>query len=83
VVKIRLKRMGAKHTPYYRIVVIPSEKRRDGSEIERLGWYDPVKKGNEQYKINLERAEYWMSKGAQPTAVVRSFIRKEKAKKIA
>lgn len=80
VVKIRLKRLGAKHTPYYRIVVMPSERRRDGREIEKLGWYDPVSKGKDQYKINMERAEYWISKGAQPTDVVRSFIKKERAK---
>ncbi|MDO9514024.1 MAG: 30S ribosomal protein S16 [Elusimicrobiota bacterium] len=79
-VKIRLKRLGAKHSPYYRIVVMPSERRRDGREIEQLGWYDPVKKGKDQYKLDLERAEYWLSKGAQPTEVVRGFIKKERVK---
>lgn len=79
-VKIRLKRLGAKHNPYYRIVVMPSERRRDGRETEKLGWYDPAGKGKEQYKIDMERAEYWLSKGAQPTEVVRGFIKKERAK---
>ena len=78
-VKIRLKRTGAKHQPHYRIVVMPSERRRDGREIEDIGWYSPsLKSGN--FRINLERADYWISKGAQPTDVVRSFIKKEKSK---
>ena len=79
-VKIRLKRTGAKHNPYYRIVVMPSERRRDGREIEHLGWYAPTQKEKGQnFKIDMERADYWVSKGAQPTDVVRSFIKKSRA----
>jgi len=78
-VRIRLKRTGAKHQPYYRIVVMPLARRRDGREIELLGWYAPNTKGKgKNYEINLERANYWISKGAQPTEVVRSFIKKSK-----
>ncbi len=78
-VRIRLKRMGTKHQPYYRIVVMPQPRRRDGREIEQLGWYAPdtASKGK-NYEIDMERADYWISKGAQPTEVVRSFLKKSK-----
>jgi len=78
-VRIRLKRTGAKHQPYYRIVVMPQPRRRDGREIEQLGWYAPdTDSKGKNYEINLERANYWISKGAQPTEVVRSFLKKSK-----
>ena len=74
-VKIRMKRIGAKNTPAFRIVVADGRSPRDGKCIEELGTYLPSKKGD-NYTLNLERAAYWLSKGAQPSDTVASFIRK-------
>lgn len=72
---IRLKRIGARNTPAYRIVVADSRSPRDGKALEELGSYDPKKKGD-NFTLNLERANYWLSVGAQPSDTVASFIRK-------
>ncbi len=74
-VKIRLKRVGAKNAPAYRIVVADSRSPRDGRFIEELGSYDPKKSGV-NYILDLERAKYWVGVGAQPSETVASFIRK-------
>jgi len=74
-VKIRLKRIGAKNSPVYRVVVADSRSPRDGGFIEELGTYWPLKK-DKNVAVNLERATYWISKGAQPTDTVASFLRK-------
>ena len=74
-VKIRMKRIGAKNTPVFRIVVADSRSPRDGKFIEEIGTYHPLKNGN-NYTLNLERAQYWISKGAQPSDTVASFIKK-------
>ena len=74
-VKIRMKRIGTKNTPVYRIVVADSRSPRDGKFIEEIGTYQPLKK-DENFKIDLERAKYWVSKGAQPSDTVASFIKK-------
>lgn len=74
-VKIRMKRVGAKNAPVYRIVVADSRSPRDGKFIEELGTYHPLKKGN-NYTLDLERAKYWVGKGAQPSETVASFIKK-------
>ncbi len=76
-VKIRMKRIGAKNTPVYRIVVADGRSPRDGKSIEEIGTYQPLKKGD-NYTLNLDRANYWVSKGAQPSDTVASFIRKSK-----
>jgi len=76
-VAIRLARGGSKKRPYYRIVVADSRSPRDGKCIEELGTYLPKKKGD-KYTLDLERAAYWISKGAQPSETVASFIRKSK-----
>jgi small subunit ribosomal protein S16 len=73
-VKIRLKRTGTTNTPAYRIVVADSRSPRDGRFIEEIGSYAPLQKGVD-FNIKLDRAEYWLSKGAQPTETVASFIR--------
>ena len=65
-VKIRLRRMGAKKAPYYRIVVADSRSPRDGRFIEEIGTYDPLSE-SEKLKVDLERAKYWIANGAQPT----------------
>ena len=77
-VKIRLRRMGAKKAPFYRIVVADSRFPRDGRCIEELGTYDPSADG-EKIKVNAERAKYWMANGAQPTDTVRGLLKKLEA----
>jgi small subunit ribosomal protein S16 len=70
-----MKRIGAKNSPVFRIVVADSRSPRDGKFIEELGTYQPLKKGD-NVVFDLERAKYWISKGAQPSDTVASFIRK-------
>ena len=74
-VKIRLKRVGAKNKPAFRVVVADSRSPRDGKFIEELGTYLPLKKGD-NFTLDLERARYWLSKGAQPSETVASFIKR-------
>ena len=74
-VKIRMKRIGAKNKPVFRIVVADSRSPRDGKFIEELGTYTPLKKGD-NVSLDLDRAKYWLSKGAQPSETVASFIKK-------
>ena len=75
--KIRLQRGGSTHHPHYRIVVADSRAPRDGKFVEKIGTYDPKNKNPEkQVNVQLERAEYWLSVGAQPSDTVRSMIRK-------
>ncbi len=74
-VKIRLKRVGTKNAPVYRIVVTDSRSKRDGRFIEEIGTYNPIQTGT-NFNLKLDRAEYWMSKGAQPSETVASFVRK-------
>ena len=77
-VKIRLRRMGAKKAPYYRIVVADSRSPRDGRFIEELGTDDPMAEGD-KIKVNMERAKYWIANGAQPTDTVRGLLKKIEA----
>src|SRR5690606_28892629 len=75
-VSIRLSRAGAKKTPFYHLVVSDSRNRRDGRYIERLGFYNPVARGQEQHlKIDLERVDHWLSVGARPTERVAALIK--------
>jgi small subunit ribosomal protein S16 len=74
-VKIRMKRVGAKNSPYFRIVVADSRSPRDGKFIEEIGSYQPLKQGD-NFVLKLDRAQYWVSKGAQPSDTVASFIKK-------
>ena len=76
-VSIRLRREGAKNRPYYRIVVAESRSPRDGKFIEIIGTYDPKQTGQNS-SFNVDRAEYWISKGARPSDTVRSLIKKQK-----
>ena len=76
-VSIRLRREGAKNRPYYKVVVTDSHSPRDGKFIEVIGTYDPKKTGQNS-SLKVERAEYWISKGAQPSDTVRSLIKKNK-----
>ena len=74
-VKIRLRRMGAKKAPYYRVVVADSRFPRDGRSIEELGTYDPSAEG-QKLNLDMDRVKYWISNGAQPTDTVRGLIKK-------
>ena len=74
-VKIRMKRVGAKNAPFFRIVVADGRSPRDGRFIEEIGSYQPLKK-SDNFKLDLDRAKYWLSKGAQPSETVASFIKK-------
>jgi small subunit ribosomal protein S16 len=76
-VSIRLRREGAKNRPYYRVVVADSRSPRDGKFIEIIGTYDPRQTGQNS-SFDVERAEYWISRGAQPSDTVRSLIKKQK-----
>ena len=75
-VKLRLKRMGAKAKPFYRIVAADSRSPRDGRFLEVVGTYDPVKDAS-KVTVNEEKALYWLSKGAQPTETVRNILSKQ------
>lgn len=74
-VRIRMKRVGAKNAPYYRIVVSDSRSPRDGKFIEEIGTYQPLKKGD-NFQLNTERAAYWVKNGAQPSDTVASMLKK-------
>ena len=73
-VKIRLRRMGAKKAPFYRIVVADSRYPRDGRFIEEIGYYDPTKEPS-VIKIDDEKAKAWIAKGAQPTDIVKTILK--------
>ena len=77
-VNIRLRRVGAKKAPFYRVVVADSHFARDGRFIEEIGTYDPLTEPA-TIKIDMERAKYWISNGAQPTDTVRGLLKKAEA----
>lgn len=74
-VKIRLKRIGAKKAPFYRVVVADSRYPRDGRFIEEIGYYNPCTEPAE-IKINADSAKNWIAKGAQPTETVKALLKK-------
>jgi small subunit ribosomal protein S16 len=75
--KIRLSRIGTKHKPIYHVVVAEERSRRDGAAVEILGTYTPEAKGNPM-KLDLARADFWLSKGARPTDTMHALIKKER-----
>ena len=78
-VRIRMKRLGRKHRPFFRICVMPQFKHREAPPIEEVGTYDPmVADKAARVKMNLERIEYWISVGAQPSEAVAALIKKVK-----
>jgi small subunit ribosomal protein S16 len=80
-VRIRMKQLGRKHRPYYRIVAIDARQPRDGRIIEELGSYDPmVKNTADRVKLNLERVDYWTSVGALPSENVAVLVKKYRKK---
>lgn len=68
--------MGSKNRPYYRVVVADSRSPRDGKCIEEIGTYAPLDKAAENYSLKLDRVDYWLGVGAQPSDTVASFIKK-------
>ena len=75
-VVLRLKRMGRRHRPFYRINAMDRRSPRDGRVIEQLGWYDPIAPDDRQLSINVDRIDYWLSVGAQPSSTVASLLRR-------
>lgn len=76
-VKLRFMRVGKKNRPYYRLCAMDSRSPRDGAYLESIGFYDPlITDDQKKIRINKERAEYWLSVGAQPSETVASFLRK-------
>jgi small subunit ribosomal protein S16 len=73
---IRLTRMGAKKKPFYRVVVAEKRSKRDGRFVENVGYYDPCRNPAD-VKLNRERIDYWLERGAQPTETVRSLIKRK------
>ena len=76
-VKIRLRRMGAKKAPFYRVVVADSRYPRDGRFIEEVGTYNPLKNPAE-FKVDAEKVQTWIKNGAQPTDTVKSLLKNNK-----
>ena len=74
-VKIRLRRMGAKKTPFYRVVVTDSRYPRDGRFIEEIGTYNPLVEPSE-FKVDVEKTKKWIANGAQPTDTVKALLKK-------
>ncbi|MFQ6675676.1 MAG: 30S ribosomal protein S16 [Fidelibacterota bacterium] len=73
--RIRLKRMGRRNRPFFRVVVMDSRAKRDGASIEELGWYDPIRK-EDNFSLKEERILHWLKQGAQPTDTVRNLMKK-------
>ena len=77
-VKIRLRRMGNRNRPFYRVVVADGRTARDGRFIETVGWYDPMTEGTGTQKLDLERIDYWTSVGAIMNGSVKSLVKRER-----
>ena len=75
-VVLRLKRMGRRHRPFYRLSAMDRRSPRNGRVIEELGWYDPLANEDKQLSINVERVDYWLSVGAQPSRTVCTLLKR-------
>lgn len=75
-VVLRLKRMGRTNTPFYRLNAMDQRSPRDGRVIEELGWFDPVATEDKQLSLKVERIDYWLSVGAQPSRTVASLLKR-------
>jgi small subunit ribosomal protein S16 len=79
-VRLRLKRMGRKHRPSYRVAAVDGRRSRDGITIEELGYYDPANKNADlRCRLDMARVEFWLAQGAQPSETVASLIKKSQA----
>lgn len=81
-VRLRLTRIGAKKKPFYRVIACDSRSPRDGRFIEQLGWYDPMKNPHE-VKLDLDRVDYWIGQGAQPSDTVARLVAKVRTAAVA
>ena len=75
-VVLRLKRQGRRHRPFYRVNAMDRRSPRDGRVIEQIGWYDPLAPEERQVNIDVKRADYWLSVGAQPSRTVASLLKR-------
>lgn len=75
-VRLRLKRLGNRNRPFYRLAAVDQRQKRDGRVIEELGWYNPTAADDKRAELNTERCAYWLSVGAQPSETVASLLRK-------
>ena len=75
-VVLRLKRMGRRHSPFYRVNAMDKRAPRDGRVIEELGWFDPKAPEDQQHSLKNDRIDYWLSVGAQPSDTVRSLLKR-------
>ncbi len=75
-VLLRHKRMGRRHRPFYRINAMDKRAPRDGRVVEQLGWYDPLAPDDRQLSVKVDRVDYWLSVGAQPSATVASLLKR-------
>ncbi|HHT9119163.1 MAG TPA: 30S ribosomal protein S16 [Candidatus Hypogeohydataceae bacterium YC41] len=77
-VRIRLKRMGRKNRPFYRIAIMDAREERDGKTIEEVGWYDPLASDNSKREfVKKERIEYWLSVGAKPSESAAAILKRQ------
>lgn len=76
--KIRLRRMGARNTPFYRLVVADSRFATTGRNLEVLGWYDP-RKADKNFSVKVDRVDYWLETGAQLSSTAKSLVKKARA----
>ena len=74
--KIRLKRVGRRNRPFYRLIIIDSRKKRDGAAIEQVGWFNPIDSEN-SYEIKDDRILYWLSEGAIPSNAVKKIMKRD------
>ena len=75
-VVLRLKRFGRRHRPFYRLCAMDKRAPRNGKVIEELGWFDPIAPDDKQTSFKIERIDYWLSVGAQPSETVASLLKK-------
>ncbi len=75
-VVLRLKRMGRRHRPFYRVNAMDKRAPRDGRVIEELGWFDPLAADDKQSVLKVDRIKYWLSVGAQPSDTVRGLLKR-------
>ncbi|MDX1565445.1 MAG: 30S ribosomal protein S16 [Phycisphaeraceae bacterium] len=77
-VRLRLKRMGNRHRPFYRVTAVDQRRKRDGKVIEQLGWFNPLEKDEaKQSELNTDRCAYWLSVGAQPSQTVAMLLKRQ------
>jgi small subunit ribosomal protein S16 len=77
-VRIRLKKFGSKKRPYYRVVVVDSRAPRNGKTLEEVGLYHPIEKEEKQVLLNVDRIQYWLSKGAQLSDTMKRLVTRKK-----